>query len=349
MAGFDDDKKPKVFNFGDDDDDFVVPDHIQDIINEIHGSDPSTAGNPPNSPDFVGSSQDNLGNQQQVNPPGQENPETGEPAQENIVTFEEREEDIYIVPPESPAPQNQEPVNEIKVESTSITIEKTNETPPVNNDSSEEEPKKEEPDFTSFSSLPPRKSEDSIFDKPPEHHDESPKVKLPKKKTIRPLKKIMAVFLVGAIGISSVYYGYSLYSKQATESKEVLGSTSQASIQDTVKKVGEIVQLADATEQPSEVANIEDTSRLSSNAFFDRAKNGDIVLIYPVSKIAVLFRPSTSKVIAIGPVDSGTQVTPTPTLIPSEEELADPTITVSPTKNPSPAAQSASGSAQTGE
>jgi hypothetical protein len=110
--------------------------------------------------------------------------------------------------------------------------------------------------------------------------------------------------------------------------------------------VGELVELADATEQPSEVANIEDTSKLSSNAFFDRAKNGDIVLIYPISKIAVLFRPSTSKVIAIGPVDSGTQVTPTPTLIPSEEELARPTLTVSPTKIPSTPV--GSNSAQTG-
>jgi hypothetical protein len=207
-----------------------------------------------------------------------------------------------------------------------------------------QEIKNEESDLSHFSSVAPKK-ETSIFDKPPDVAPVAkgdPKIKLPAKKTIRPLRKIVAVLLVGLVGVSSVYYGYGLYSKQNQNSNEILGAVASPSVEDSVKKVAGIVELSNPDEKPSEIATIEDTRELSNNAFFDRAQNGDLVLIYSVSKIAVLFRPSIGRVIAIGPVDSGGETTPTPTAIPSEDEFIEPTTTLSPTssptQNPSPTA-----------
>jgi hypothetical protein len=222
-------------------------------------------------------------------------------------------------------------------------------------------PKRDEDKNLEFSSIPPPertspsgtaqapKKTESIFDKPPTHsvpenRHELPKIKLPHKKRLRPYKKIVAVLLLGVVGVSSLYYGYQLYSDK-TKTDQVLGVSAGASLQDNVKRVSELVELSSADEQPTEVATIDDVKKLSDNAFFDRAANGDMILIYQTSKIAVLYRPSTGKVIAIGPVDSGEAPTPTPTAAPAEDEILSPTPSISPTKAPAQAVSS--GSAQT--
>jgi hypothetical protein len=69
-------------------------------------------------------------------------------------------------------------------------------------------------------------------------------------------------------------------------------------------KVGELIQLPD--EQPT-IATVTDLAPLKDQPFFASAQVGDKVLIFSQAKKAVLYRPSTNKVIEIAPVDLDAQ------------------------------------------
>lgn len=68
-------------------------------------------------------------------------------------------------------------------------------------------------------------------------------------------------------------------------------------------------------EQPA-LATITDSKKLTSS-FFKKAQNGDKVLIYQKNQVAILYRPSIDRIIAVGPVvidtpQGGTSSTTTP-------------------------------------
>lgn len=85
--------------------------------------------------------------------------------------------------------------------------------------------------------------------------------------------------------------------------------------EELVEKVGELT-LIPVGETP-EVAEIADTTKLDSQAFFSRAQNGDKVLIYRTAKRVVLYRPSTNQVIETGPL---VEPTSAPTVAPETPE-----------------------------
>jgi len=60
------------------------------------------------------------------------------------------------------------------------------------------------------------------------------------------------------------------------------------------------------------VATVLDTTKLKGQAFFANAKNGDKVVIYSKSNQAILYRPSTNKIIEVAPVQMSKTQTPTP-------------------------------------
>lgn len=55
-----------------------------------------------------------------------------------------------------------------------------------------------------------------------------------------------------------------------------------------------------SNEQPA-LATITDRNKLTS-AFLKKAQNGDKVLIYQTNQIAIIYRPSIDRIIAVGPV-----------------------------------------------
>lgn len=55
-----------------------------------------------------------------------------------------------------------------------------------------------------------------------------------------------------------------------------------------------------SNEKPA-LLTVQDTSKIKSE-FFRRAENGDKLLIYKDNKIAILYRPSTDRIIEVGPV-----------------------------------------------
>ncbi len=66
-----------------------------------------------------------------------------------------------------------------------------------------------------------------------------------------------------------------------------------------VKTVGQLIELPEG-ETPT-IATVADKSKLTDQAFFARAQNGDKVLIFSQAREAILYRPSTGKIITVGP------------------------------------------------
>lgn len=64
-----------------------------------------------------------------------------------------------------------------------------------------------------------------------------------------------------------------------------------------------------AGEQPT-LATVADQEKLKGQDFFSHAQNGDKLLIYPKAKKAILYRPSTGKIIEVTNLTSGSQPVP---------------------------------------
>jgi len=69
-------------------------------------------------------------------------------------------------------------------------------------------------------------------------------------------------------------------------------------------KVGALIQLPN--EQPS-MATINDAASAKKNQpFLANAANGDVLIVFPNAQTALLYRPSSNKLIAVGPVTAQT-------------------------------------------
>ena len=116
-----------------------------------------------------------------------------------------------------------------------------------------------------------------------------------------------------------------------TSSQDVLAANQTNEILD---KVGALIELPN--EQPS-VATVSDASKLRDQQFFKNAQNGDAVIIFPNAQKAILYRPSTDKIIEIA-VYTPPSVTPAPAVSvqPSPQSLQDLIGGSSPTPSPAP-------------
>ena len=118
---------------------------------------------------------------------------------------------------------------------------------------------------------------------------------------------ILVLLLVLALLTS--YYFYTKYqtSKQSLNKPQV--ETGQA-IETLKEKIGTLIELP--KEEEPIPATVSDVTKLKDQTFFAKAKNGDKVLIYSKAKLAILYRPSTNKIINVAPVNIGeTKTTPT--------------------------------------
>jgi hypothetical protein len=141
------------------------------------------------------------------------------------------------------------------------------------------------------------------------------------------LALVVVILLLIASGTS--YYFYNQYKT----TKEALKNPDQASrkeLEAMVEKVGKITELPEG-EAPT-LATVSDVSKLNSQTFFQRAQNGDKVLIYTNARKAFLYRPATNKIVEIGPINNenegsssaqvaGAESQPQPSPTPSEISL----------------------------
>ncbi len=110
--------------------------------------------------------------------------------------------------------------------------------------------------------------------------------------------------------------------------KKATASTAAPTAEDIAKvvsQVGKSINLPEG-ETPT-MATVADPSALKDQPFFAQAAAGDIVLIFEKSRKAILWRPSTEKIIEVSAINL-----PPPT-DPTKEK---PTPSVTPTPTPSP-------------
>lgn len=81
-----------------------------------------------------------------------------------------------------------------------------------------------------------------------------------------------------------------------SDSSQVLG-TNNISLDEVNELVKKVSKLADIPSETPNVATVSDAATVRSQLFFSKAENGDKVLIFQNAKRAILYRPSTNKII----------------------------------------------------
>lgn len=114
-----------------------------------------------------------------------------------------------------------------------------------------------------------------------------------------PKRKIGKWFLIVVTLVSLGYAGYSNY-----QLKKIKDPVFQQKLVDQETKklmttVGKLIELPEGTPQIATVSDVETLKK--SQPFFQNALNGDKVLVF--AKEAILYRPSTNKIINVSPVN----------------------------------------------
>lgn len=124
-----------------------------------------------------------------------------------------------------------------------------------------------------------------------------PESAIPQSTISRPLAALVAVLVlvvVGSIGTAAhFYHKYSEVAKQSTPEGEL----------DTLLMALAPITDLPASETPT-LATVTDRSKLSEQAFFAQAENGDKVLLYRDAGRAILYRPSTGKLVNVAAIAS---------------------------------------------
>jgi len=107
-----------------------------------------------------------------------------------------------------------------------------------------------------------------------------------------PVKNILlmsAAFLFVAAII--LYFSISSGNKKAVDPDVAI----EKEIKSLTETIGKFMELP-ADEQPT-LATVTDRAKLKGQEFFAKAENGDKLLVYPKAGKAILYRPSTGKII----------------------------------------------------
>lgn len=99
---------------------------------------------------------------------------------------------------------------------------------------------------------------------------------------------ILTILLFTAIVIGGYFY-WQYKRTQALSGEKV--------IEDIKTEIGELMILPD-NEEPT-LATVTDREKLTEQSFFEKAENGDRILIYSQSGRAILYRPSIKKIIDV--------------------------------------------------
>jgi hypothetical protein len=129
------------------------------------------------------------------------------------------------------------------------------------------------------------------------------------RRSLRALILWPALFLVLMVAVGSATYYYYQY-------RSVLSQKNLSEVDLLMNRLSQMMELPD--EAPT-LATVTDKNKLADQPFFQKAQNGDKVLIFPQAKKALLYRPETKKIIDVVPVRTvENQATPTARLTKQE-------------------------------
>lgn len=130
--------------------------------------------------------------------------------------------------------------------------------------------------------------------------------------------------VIGFVGVGIYFYLHLQQKQELLNNPSLSAEKVQQSI---LAKVGQLIELP--TEAPT-IATISDITKLQNQPFFQGAKNGEIVLLYPKTKEAILYNPVTNKIVKMGPINIATQQQPvagaSPSAAKSASSAATPTV-----------------------
>lgn len=159
----------------------------------------------------------------------------------------------------------------------------------------------------------------------PDHYEPAPKApRAPRDKSGMARTILEVVLVLALIGVG--YYAYGLHNDKTDLTAKVatLNANPQIAIQkqteELIAKVGALMNLPSG-EAPT-VANVSDAAKAKQqSSFFANAQNGDKVLMYVKAGEAILYRPSTNKIVLVAPLtfnaDSTKAATPAKTTTPA--------------------------------
>jgi len=107
-----------------------------------------------------------------------------------------------------------------------------------------------------------------------------------------------AILIVTVVVVSLAAAGY--FYKQYKEIKDNPNKISLDEINSLTVVIGKFMDLP--TDETPTLATVTDKEKLKDQDFFKKSENGDKILIYANEKKAILYRPSTQKVIEVAPL-----------------------------------------------
>ena len=134
------------------------------------------------------------------------------------------------------------------------------------------------------------------------------------------LSKVKPLYIIVILLAAALIFIVYQYYKAQNELKSFKTNPEQAAsyeIEKIVDQVGKLIDLPQG-ETPT-IATVTDPQKLNDQAFFEKAQTGDKVLIYNNAKKAILYRPSTKKVLEVAPINIGEQKNETAS--PSQQEI----------------------------
>lgn len=127
---------------------------------------------------------------------------------------------------------------------------------------------------------------------------------------------VLLVLVVALLGLSGYLYKQNRDSRQELESlKTDPQKAARESNKAITDMVGKIVVLPEG-EDPT-VATVTDPEKLKDQPFFSKAQKDDRVLIYTKAQKAILYNPSSNKVVEIAAFNIGATASPKPSASPS--------------------------------
>lgn len=129
---------------------------------------------------------------------------------------------------------------------------------------------------------------------PAEEHN-TPSAKRGKSKKTIVLFLVVSVLIAVSLGLAG-FFAWKYFSGSPSEEEAAAKTTEKI-----VNKTSALFELPEE-EEPT-VAQIQDRSKLEDQKFFDKAQNGDYLLVYEQARMALIYRESIDKLINVGPVD----------------------------------------------
>ncbi len=115
---------------------------------------------------------------------------------------------------------------------------------------------------------------------------------------------ILAIFALGGAG-AGLYY-YRQYVRAVT-----FANDPSAEAKELIAKLGKLIDLPTG-EEPT-VATVKNAEQIKTQPFFAKAKVGYRVLLYPTSRMAILYDDKANKIINVGTINVSDTATPSGT------------------------------------